>query len=199
MWRSGGRVLAYAGPVGLVVILLRIAIAWPQLEPYWHWALSGCAFIIACWGFILKAAEQQRQRMENRPDLVGDVTGIAFLKPGQIQTRPVPPKGSKAVTFNMTVRNRGSAETTLVTCSFVLEGCSRQDGKGLYLHPQRMRIAGRDEVSISAKLIERDVEQYRNRDATLYLQDASGREYPVEVRGISPSMRGRKDYWSDFP
>ena len=40
-------------------------------------------------------------------------------------------------------------------------------------------------------LIDSDIEKYRNLAATLYLRDASQREYPVHVSKITPSHIGR--------
>jgi hypothetical protein len=84
-------------------------------------------------------------------------------------------------------------ETSIVACWLVPEGKTRDSGAhSLRLHPENLRISARSAEQITAQLMDNHPEAFRNLNATLYLRDASDREYAIQVNKISPGIRLQK-------
>jgi hypothetical protein len=126
----------------------------------------------------------------NKPRLSGWVSRIQFCQPGE-GPGPAAPPGLEKIAFDVSVTNSGNQNTMLVACWLLKEGASRKEAESLLLHPSRLVIPARGQVSFVAILLHEDIQSYRNLSCTLVLRDATQREYPVLVPSVSPAGFGR--------
>ena len=180
----------YALPLIVLPAIAVVLWRWPPTAAYLNWVPGSLGFVTGCWALAHSIGEGRRQRDRQRPDLAGHVFEIKFssrkMANGSLAS---PPNG--IVTFELAVRNRGGQETTISACFLVMEGGSRENARSLYLTPQRLIVKARSEERLTTSAMAVDAESLRNLNGMLLLRDATDREYPVEVKWISPGARGQ--------
>ena len=179
----------------IIIAIVLIALGWyyPKIDQRLNWIITCLTLLLVASGFIHSVLAKEQEKTTNRPNLTGWITKIAEVAQG------TPPK----VTYFTVVQNIGDQDTEIVDAFLILEGQKRDNAISLGVFPQGIvsdgkKIAARSQRPFLLQDRGHKIADYCNpKKGTIFLRDATDREYPIRVGKIARGARGRRI--SDFP
>ncbi len=174
-----------------VIALMILGLLYPSADHHFNWIIACLALIYGLFPFVHSFLEKKQER----PNLEGWITKISESG-----------KGEPQVTYSAIVLNTGNQDTELVDAFLILEGQKRDNAIQLCVFPQDIivppdgkmyKIAARSQKPFLLEDMGHKIADYCNSKGTIYLRDATNREYPIRVGKIVPGARGRRI--SDLP
>lgn len=171
------------------LVLIVSGLLFPKIDHHLNWLITCLALLCGALPFTHSVLKQKQEKSANRPNLTGWVSKISEST-----------KGTPQVSFTVIVKNTGSQDTELTGAFLILEGHTKDNASSLLVCPTdagSTKIAARSQKSFWLEDRGHKIADYCNPKGTIYLRDATNREYPIRVGKIVPGTRVRRI--SDLP